>query len=155
FNGMWYLFYIAGKKWILDNGRPEPVYRIRMAISTDGYTWEKAERDLIETRMEADEAQASPDVFYRDGRYHMFFCYRYSTGYRSRERGYRIGYAYSDDLLHWTRDDAQAGITVSDEGWDSEMVSYPHVFELDGHTYMLYLGNGVGRYGFGLAQLCP
>ncbi len=153
FNNQWYLFYIAGKKWIMDQGRPEPVYRIRMAVSDDGYNWQKINRDLIHPHVEADEAQASPDVFFKDGKYHMFFCYRYSTGYRSREKGYRIGYACSDDLLNWTRDDEQTNITVSDEGWDSEMVSYPHVFELDGHWYMFYLGNGVGRNGFGLAQL--
>jgi hypothetical protein len=33
------------------------------------------------------------------------------------------------------------------------MVSYPHVFELDGRVCMLYLGNEVGRGGFGLAEL--
>jgi hypothetical protein len=33
------------------------------------------------------------------------------------------------------------------------MVSYPHVFELDGRIYMAYLGNQVGRHGFGLAVL--
>jgi hypothetical protein len=27
------------------------------------------------------------------------------------------------------------------------------VFALDGRTWMLYLGNQVGRYGFGLAEL--
>jgi hypothetical protein len=42
-------------------------------------------------------------------------------------------------------------IDISDEGWDSEMISYPHVFELDGKIYMMYLGNQVGKYGFGLA----
>jgi hypothetical protein len=83
----------------------------------------------------------------------MFFCYRWSAGYRGRERGYRIGYAVSDDLENWTRDDSKAGIDVSPEGWDSEMVSYPHVFELDGRVRMLYLGNEVGRRGFGLAEL--
>jgi len=153
FNDKWYLFYIAGKKWIMDNGRPEPVYRIRLATSDDGINFQKAERDLIETKLEADEAQASPDVFFRDGRYHMFFCYRYSTGYRSRERGYRIGYAWSEDLLNWHRDDAQTNIDISEDGFDNEMVSYPHVFELDGETYMFYLGNGVGRFGFGAARL--
>jgi hypothetical protein len=51
------------------------------------------------------------------------------------------------------RDDRKAGIDVSAEGWDSEMISYPHVFETDGHTYMAYLGNQVGRHGFGLAIL--
>ncbi len=83
----------------------------------------------------------------------MFFSYRYSTQYRGREKGYRIGYAVSDDMLHWTRDDAKAGIDVSDSGWDSEMISYAHVFELDGAIYMFYLGNQVGKHGFGLARL--
>ena len=83
----------------------------------------------------------------------MFFCYRYSAGYQGKERGYRIGYAVSGDLVTWARDDARAGIDISSEGWDSEMVSYPHVFALDGRTYLLYLGNQVGRFGFGLAEL--
>jgi hypothetical protein len=116
-------------------------------------SWQRFDRDLIESRIEPDEAQASPDVTLLDGCYHMFFCYRYSAGYRSKERGYRIGYAASDDLETWTRDDSRAGIDVSPKGWDSEMVSYPHVFELDGRVHMLYLGNEVGRRGFGLAEL--
>lgn len=153
FGGTWYLFYIAGCSWKTVNGRAEPVYRIRMATSSDGLSWAKVGRDLIPPRIEADEAQASPDVFEADGRYHMHFCYRHSEGYRSRERGYRIGYAWSTDLLHWTRDDARCGIDVSEEGWDSEMISYPHVFEIDGRVYLAYLGNGVGREGFGLAAL--
>ena len=153
FNGQWQLFYIAGRKWISTPGQPEPVYKIRMATSLDGVTWEKQNRDLITNRLEDDEAQASPDVFFSCGRYHMFFCYRRSTDYRCREGGYRIGYAYSSDLLNWSRDDAKAGIDVSDSGWDAEMVSYPHVFSLDGSIYMLYLGTQVGRHGFGAARL--
>lgn len=153
FDGGWQLFYIAGRKWKLVDGRAEPVYKIRMATSSDGLHWLPANRDLIESRVEPDEAQASPDVIHANGKYHMFFCYRYSSNYRGKEFGYRIGYASSTDLLHWTRDDDKAGLDVSDEGWDDEMVSYPHVFELDGRTYMAYLGNGVGRYGFGLAVL--
>lgn len=153
FDDQWTLFYIAGRKWKLVEGRAEPVYKIRMATSRDGIDWLPANRDLIESRVEPDEAQASPDVIYANGKYHMFFCYRYSSNYRGREFGYRIGYASSTDLLHWTRDDERAGLAISDSGWDDEMVSYPHVFELDGRTYMAYLGNGVGRYGFGLAVL--
>ncbi|MBV1774748.1 hypothetical protein KSF73_03355 [Burkholderiaceae bacterium DAT-1] len=153
FNGKFHLFYIAGTKWKVVSGRPEPVYKIRMAVSDDGLNWHKVNRDLIESRIEVDEAQASPDVIFANGKYHMFFCYRYSEHYRGKENGYRIGYAHSTDLLNWVRDDEKAGITVSDEGWDAEMVSYPHVFELDGKTYMAYLGNQVGRFGFGLAEL--
>lgn len=153
FGNQWQLWYIAGRKWIVSKGRPEPVYKIRMATSSDGISWVKQNRDLIPSRLEEDEAQASPDVLFRQGRYHMFFCYRYSTNYRGYEKGYRIGYAVSNDMLNWTRDDSKAGIEVSASGWDSEMISYPHVFELDGQTYMFYLGNQVGKHGFGLAQL--
>ena len=153
FDGRWYLWYIAGSKWIPTAGRPEPVYRIRMATSADGLTWTREHRDLIAPRVEADECQASPDVIFANGKFHMFFCYRYSLEYRGRERGYRIGYASSHDLFTWQRDDSRAGLDVSASGWDSEMVSYPHVFEVDGRTLMLYLGNQVGREGFGLAEL--
>jgi predicted GH43/DUF377 family glycosyl hydrolase len=153
FNNSWYLWYIAGERWLSNNGKPEPVYRIRMASSRDGITWTKHNKDLIERRLEKDECQASPDVYFGNGRYHMFFCYRFALDYRNAKRGYRIGYAVSEDLIHWTRDDSNAGIDVSSEGWDSEMISYPHVFDLDGSIYMMYLGNQVGRFGFGLARL--
>lgn len=153
YNDTWYLWYIAGRTWKMVNDRAEPVYKIRMATSLDGIQWTKMNKDLIPNRIEEDEAQASPDVFFANGKYHMFFCYRYSSHYRSKENGYRIGYASSANLVDWVRDDTKAGIDVSAEGWDSEMISYPHVFELDGKTYMAYLGNQVGRYGFGLAVL--
>lgn len=152
FNGLWQLWYIAGRKWIIDDGRPEPVYKIRMATSLDGVKWTKINKDIIESKIN-DEAQASPDVIFCNGKYHMFFCYRYSYNYRGKEKGYRIGYAFSDNMMDWTRDDSKAGIDISEEDWDCEMIAYPHVFELDGNIYMLYLGNQVGRHGFGLAQL--
>ena len=153
FGERWYLWYIAGLKWLATAGRAEPVYRIRMASSNDGITWRRHNKELIPPRLEADECQASPDVIHANGKYHMFFCYRHSLDYRNRQRGYRIGYASSLDLENWTRDDERAGIEVSSDGWDAEMISYPHVFDLDGVTYMMYLGNQVGRHGFGLARL--
>lgn len=153
FDGRLYLFYIAGTKWKMDKGRAEPVYRIRMAISDDGLTWDRQHRDLIDPRIEADEAQASPDVFYLANRYHMLFSYRASIDYRRGDGSYRIGYAWSDDLVNWNRDDDAAGITVSDNGWDSEMVAYPHVFSVGEELYVAYLGNEVGREGFGIARL--
>jgi len=154
FNNKLYLFYIAGTSWVDDNGKPEPVYKIRLATSENGLDWKKVDLQLIQDKLGVNEAQASPDVIYRNGKYHMFFCYRHGTDYRNHERGYRIGYASSTNLLDWTRDDSFANLSVSKEdGWDSEMVSYPHVFELDGKVYVMYLGNQVGRQGFGLAEL--
>ncbi|MDZ4730681.1 MAG: hypothetical protein SH820_12135 [Xanthomonadales bacterium] len=153
FNDVWYLWYIAGRKWKMVSDKAEPVYKIRMASSQDGICWNKLHKDLIVSKVEEDEAQASPDVFFSNGKYHMFFCYRYSSDYRGGKYGYRIGYASSTNLIDWVRDDARAGIDVSDDGWDSQMISYPHVFELDGSIWLAYLGNHVGREGFGLAVL--
>lgn len=126
--------------------------KIRMAKSTDGLTWVKNNKNLITEKIDENECQASPDVFYKNGKYHMFFCYWNPTTFRE-SKSRKIGYSYSSDLISWTRNDLKAGIDVSEEGWDSEMIAYPHVFELDGKVYMLYLGNEVGRYGFGLAEL--
>ncbi len=153
FHNKYFLFYISGKRWIRGDSGPEPVYKIHMAESDDGIKWERTGQDVINDRLGEDEAQASPDVFRHNGKYHMYFCYRYGLDYRCKEKGYRIGYASSDDLRHWVREDSRAGIDISETGWDSEMVSYPHVFELDGDLYMFYLGNDVGKYGFGLAKL--
>ncbi len=83
----------------------------------------------------------------------MFFCYRRSAHYRGQKNGYRIGYAHSEDGKIWIREDERVGIHVSETGWDAEMISYPHVFELDSKIYMAYLGDQVGRFGFGLAEL--
>lgn len=153
FGPTWYLWYVAGKQWLGTGGKPEPVYKIRLASSDDGINWVKHGKDLIESKLGEHECQACADVIFRGGRYHMFFSYRHSHNYRGKDGGYRIGYASSPDMLHWTRQDEAAGMHVSDSGWDSEMVSYPHVFVLDGETYMLYQGNEMGRAGIGLARL--
>ncbi len=83
----------------------------------------------------------------------MFFSYRYNLDFRETSKGYQIGYAYSNNLYDWKRNDSIAGIEKSDVGWDSESVSYPHVFELDNKILMLYQGNEMGKFGFGLAEL--
>jgi len=153
FNDKWQLWYVAGKEWRKIDNKPEPLYKIRLATSDDGINWVKEGRDLITDKLGKIECQACPDVCFRNGLYHMFFSYRYISNYKGREGGYRIGYASSEDMLHWNRNDDLVDIECSETGWDSEMVNYPHLFELDGHTYMFYQGNGMGKTGFGLAKL--
>ena len=153
FGQRWQLWYVAGKEWLMEGGKPEPVYKIRMASSADGIEWVKHGQNLIADKLGSHECQACPDVTYRNGRYHMFFSYRDIRNYKSREGGYRIGYAFSEDMVNWHRHDELVDIGLSETGWDSEMVNYPHVFELDDKTYMFYQGNGMGRTGFGLARL--
>ncbi len=153
FGDRWYLWYVAGTKWLANKGAPEAVYKIRAASSDDGLNWMRDGVNIIENRIEENECQASPDVFFYKKKYHMFFCYKYALNFRNNERGYRIGYAVSDDMKRWRRDDTSAGIDISESGWDDQSIAYPHVFELDDNVYMLYLGNEVGRFGFGLAKL--
>jgi hypothetical protein len=154
FNNQWYLWYVAGKKWKVVDGRPESIFKIRMATSEDGINWVKTNKDLIENVLEEDECQASPDVLFYQNKYHMFFSYKYSSNFRNTDRGYRIGYASSNDLFNWVRDDSKVGIDISTfDEWDNQSIAYPHVFELDDNIYMMYLGNEVGRFGFGLAVL--
>lgn len=154
FNNNWYLWYVAGTKWKIVDGRPESIFKIRMATSSDGLQWSRRNENLIPNILEDDECQASPDVFFLGDRYHMYFSYKYSSNFRNTERGYRIGYASSSDLVNWIRNDANAGIEISPgNAWDNQSIAYPHVFDLDGRYYMLYLGNDVGRFGFGAAVL--
>jgi len=152
FNNRYFLFYVCGKKWILINNKPEMSLKIRLAFSYDGINWEKHNKNLIIETNGINESQASPDVFYANGKYHMFFCSWNPLTFR-KTKSRKIGYAYSKNLLNWTRDDSKAGINISEDGFDNEMVAYPHVFELDGKIYMMYLGNEVGKFGFGLAAL--
>jgi len=148
------MYYLAGEKWqIADEGKAESTYKIRLATSVNGYEWEKFNTSIIDDVLTENECQAGPDVIFKDNLYHMFFSYRHNYNFKNKERGYKIGYAWSKNATIWRRDDSLSGIGLSDEGWDSQMMHYPHVFELDGSHYMLYNGNEFGRYGFGLAKM--
>ena len=125
-----------------------------MATSIDGINWSKIGHNIINDTLDENECQAGPDVFMYNGSYHMYFVYREGVDFRKQKgRGYKIGYAYSNDGFNWNRNDKFAGIDYSQNGWDSSMHHYPHVFQLNGKYYMLYNGNEFGKYGFGLAVL--
>jgi hypothetical protein len=156
YNGVYHMWYIFGVRWIdIKSEEPQRVYKIGHAYSIDGINWTKEEaRQIIPDSLNIDECQALPTILFHKNRYHMYFCYREATGFRKdKTRGYRLGYAYSDDLKNWTRDEDDVGIKFSDEGWDSEMMCYPHIFKCDDKVYLLYNGNDFGKHGFGIAVL--
>ena len=149
---MWYLY---GIEWKIfkENTIPERIYKLGHATSTDGINWTKEGRQIIADKFE-EESQANPTVIQINNRYHMFFCYRQSFDFRKNKgKSYRIGYAYSDDLINWTRDDDKAGIDVKEGDWDSEMICYPNIFKFNENIYMIYNGNEFGKFGIGLARL--
>ena len=156
YGGTYHMWYIYGTAWTAaaPGDPPDRVYKIGHATSADGIAWHKEGRQLISDKLGSSECQALPTVVRLGGRYHMYFCYRRQFGFRKdREGAYRIGYAFSEDLTSWVRDDKQAGIDVSPNDWDSDMQCYPNVFECNQNIYLLYNGNEFGRRGFGLAIL--
>lgn len=153
FDGKFYLFYIAGSKWITDEKKAEPIYRIRLAVSEDLVSWTRVGEDLIPFSFE-DEAQASPDVFQHGDGFVMLFSYRQARDYRGRDGSYRMGIAESKDLMNWNR---RTDLDVLEPGpngrEDSDQIAYPHHVEMAGKRYVFYLGNGVGRNGLLLSSL--
>jgi hypothetical protein len=157
YDGVFHMWYIFGKYW-LQPSETEPaarVYKIAYATSANGIEWHKHEgQQIIADVLNEHECQALPTVVKHQDTYHMFFCFREATDFRKNpSRGYRLGYAHSKDLKTWQRDDTNKGIDFSTEGWDSEMMCYPHLFQAGGKVYLLYNGNEFGKYGFGLAEL--
>lgn len=138
---MWYGSTIS---WSSENG--EMVHVIKYATSKDGEVWEKHGL-AIPFQIGKAQAFSRPTVIIDESGYHMWYSYRDGTG-----RKYRIGYSTSDDGLEWVNHLDKVGISISDNGWDSEMVCYPFVFNHKGEKYMLYNGNDYGKHGFGIAK---
>jgi hypothetical protein len=141
---LWRMWHISGLSWAEERGRLVSYYHLKYAESDDGLDWRRDGRVAIE--LQPGERNIAR------------MCVRRTTnGYEgwysfSGDNGYRIGRAESPDGYEWTRRDQDAGLEVSPEGWDSEAIAYPFVFEHRGRRWMLYNGNGFGRDGFGLAE---
>ena len=152
-DGKWKMWYGSATGWVVIKGKPEPRYQIKYAESNDLVNWVRENMTCIEYKWE-DEAIARPSVIRENGLYKMWYCYRGSTDYRTDKRqSYRLGYAESLDGMKWERKDEEVGIERSENGWDSEMMCYPYVYEYEGRKYMLYNGNGFGESGVGYAIL--
>ena len=138
---MWY-----GSTYTWNAGNGEMIHVLNYAYSHNGHDWTRAGLS-VPYAINVAQAFSRPTVLVDDQGYHMWFSYRSGTGQK-----YRIGYAHSQDGKQWQLDLASSGITVSDTGWDSEMIEYPFVFVHNNQRYMLYNGNGYGAHGFGLAR---
>jgi hypothetical protein len=143
--GCWRMWYTCFQRWGRSAGEPKHVYVIKVAESADGLQWTRPNHVCIDIGASGEFAISRPSVLRCDGLYHMWFSYRGDE--------YRIGYAWSVDGIDWTRRDDLAGLDLSSSGWDSEGVSYSHVFEWKGSLYMVYCGNHYGRDGLGMAVL--
>ena len=137
------MWYVSGTAWSATPDGPKHAYHIRYAEASDALEWRRLGHVSIDYAGRDEYAFARPCVLRDPDVYRMWYAVRGTA--------YRIGYAESVDGLTWRRLDDHRGLLPGAEGWDSEMVAYPWVFDAEGSRYMLYNGNGFGRTGVGLA----
>jgi hypothetical protein len=151
-DGRWRAWYQSCTSWQIIDGQPEPFYHLKYAESPDGISWKRDGIVAIDYADDTEGGICGASVSRDADIYRMWYSYRKARDYRhNRKHSYRVGYAESHDGINWSRRDAQAGIDVSETGWDSEMVAYPFVFRYGDRQYLFYNGNGFGRSGFGYA----
>jgi hypothetical protein len=143
----WRMWYVSGQRWVIEAGVPKHFYHLRYAESGDGRNWHRGGRVVVDFADDRENAFGRPCVVVDGGRYRMWYCVR--------GQSYRLGYAESADGLSWTRHDAAVGLDPSPDGWDAEMIAYPHVVDVDGSRHLLYNGNGYGLTGVGYATAMP
>ena len=145
-------YYMGGMGWKIVDGKPEPTYILKYATSTDGINWLRENKIAIPFKNENEGGLVSASVIKLNSEYLMWFGYRNFYDYRNNlDNTYRIGFALSKNGVDWIRQDEHCGISVSKEGWDSEMISYPYVIRYKNTLYMFYNGNHFGKTGFGYA----
>uniref|UniRef100_A0A6M3K9J3 Glycosyl hydrolase n=1 Tax=viral metagenome TaxID=1070528 RepID=A0A6M3K9J3_9ZZZZ len=128
------------------HGHLVPSYDIRHATSLDGIVWGEG-TVCIKIENPEEFAMTRPCVIKEDNIYKMFYSIR------KIDKGYRMGYAESNNGLDWIRKDNEVGIDISQSGWDSEMVCFPSIVDYRDNRYMFYNGNNYGESGFGVAVL--
>ena len=150
-DGIFKMWYVSCERWEKqDNSKYKHFYNIKYKESQDGVHWEVKSKVAIDFKNGYEYAISRPTVIKdASNNYKMWYSFRAQENIET----YRIGYAESKDGINWIRKDKEAGIDISEEGWDSEMICYPYVFDYKGERYMLYNGNGYGKSGFGLAVL--
>ena len=146
----WHMWYASGIGFHETEGKFEPQYIIKYALSKNGIDWHQPNQTCIGPK-DPLESNTRPTVIKKGGNFHMWFAYRGADDYRGGKNAYRIGYAQSTDLLHWTRNDSLAGIMISEQGWDFNIITYPYVAKIKDQYLMFYNGNGFGASGFGYA----
>ena len=133
--------------WEYINNVPYPAYDIKYIESKDGIHFADAGIQCIKCNSNEYRIGRPKVRILRNGKYEM----RYTSDTYDKE--YISGYAESIDGTNWIRKDNLGWLTRSEAGFDSEMACYPVVIDTKYGAYMFYDGNGMGKTGFGYAEL--
>ena len=140
-------WYAIINDWKVINGIPYPVYDIWYTESKDGINFPHEDKVCCIKTIGNEYRIGRPKVYKTEFGYEMY----YTKDTISKE--YLVGYAISEDGIHWERKEDAINLKKSKEGWDSEMACYPVKLVTEGKTYLFYNGNGMGKTGVGYAEI--
>lgn len=143
--GRWRIWYASGDSWETIDGKPFPRYHIRYVEAEDLLNVPRVGQVCVDV-CGSEYRIGRPRVYVMGGVHVMY----YTRG--TREGDYFPGFALSPDGKGWERQDDQIGISLSDNGWDSETLCYPALITVGNDTLMFYNGNNMGFDGFGWAK---
>lgn len=135
------LYYASGTNWFeLHNGKLEPIYNLKRIFSERIDSFSGAGETVLEL-IDDEYGITIPQVL-SDGS--IIFSSR------TKSYGYRIGHAklINNRFIR----DCHSIISVSRDGWDSEMVCFGKTIQYKGKEYLFYCGNHYGIGGMGWAE---
>jgi len=146
------MWYTAGERYEIFNGSKRGIVHLGYATSRDGTAWDRHPTPHLSPRLDRTQPYeavvSKPSVVVIDGVYHMWL-----SVYQMKGRGYRLGYARSDDGVHWQRALDKEILPLTPDAFDSINQSYPNVIEMSDELWMFYVGNSFGSTGIGWATL--
>ena len=134
------MWYTAGERYQWVGQVYRGIVHVGMARSEDGIEWIKYEKPALSPRLEAvqpfEAVVSKPSVLVIDNVYHMWLSIFNMEG-----KGYRLGYAKSENGIHWHRYIDKQVLSLTPGGFDSEYQSYPNVVDMGDQLWMFYTGN--------------
>ncbi|MBQ1847048.1 MAG: hypothetical protein II135_03500 [Clostridia bacterium] len=139
----------SGCRWSDANFDQSDGDHVMLTVSKDGVNWRRyidAPMFYLGWELGVDEWWSDntlePEVLYVDGKYHMYWQCSYVTP--KGNYGDKIGYAYSDDGIHWTRKTDEPAVICDDPeiGFNHEEMLYVPD-DPDGKPFWMYTGHFV------------
>jgi predicted GH43/DUF377 family glycosyl hydrolase len=140
-----HLYYCGGGQ-VTRNQKQEWEFRVYMATSKDGITWNKEPKPLLPLGPKGswdEHSHAGPCVLRLDDEFHMWYL---GSGDRNGKRAWRIGHATSPDGRNWTKSGKTPVLDVGKAGeWDcGTFMSFDIVFR-DGKLLFWYAAAPTGH----------
>ncbi len=152
--GGYKIWYLGGSEWIKKNElQLAPKYDIKYKFVKNNSILSilngfSDQVTSLELNNDDEYGLSMPQVFIENGIYKMIYSIR------TISKGYRMGYAESlNKGKSWIRKDDQINLSISEKGFDSDMVCFGHLQKVKSKTYLFYCGNHYGIGGIGYAEL--